>query len=80
MISEYVRWTQIVRAGHASACHDAALPRLFEGGLDRLRDELQQVIAGIHPKLAVIRALLERDDYPERLLEAVNRFEVDPER
>ncbi len=79
-ISEDVLRTHLVQVVHASAGYDVALLCMFEGGLDRLREALQQVIAGVHPKQATIQALLERDDYPARLLEAVDRFAVDPER
>ncbi|MCB9676915.1 MAG: hypothetical protein H6737_17500 [Alphaproteobacteria bacterium] len=77
-ISEDTLVRHVVQVVHASAGYDVALLLMFEGGLARLRNELEQVIAGEHPNQAVIDELLERPDYPRALLDALDRFEADP--
>jgi len=70
----------IVEVVHASAGYDVALLFMWPEGLAPLREQLQQVIAGTHPRQQRIEALLERPDYPEALLAALDRYEADPDR
>lgn len=77
-ISKQTLLMHVVQVVHASAGYDVALLLMFEDGLLHLRRELEQVVAGTHPRQAVITALLERQDYPEALLAALDRFEADP--
>ena len=50
---------------------------MFDDGLDELRHQLEQVIAGTHPRQAAIELTLERPDYAERLLAALDAYEAD---
>lgn len=77
-IAESTLITHLVQVVHASAGYDVALLGMFEDGLSHLRAELQAVIAGTHPRQAVVERLLEHPDYPRLLLEALDRFEADP--
>ncbi len=78
-ISEETLRTHIIQVVHASVGYDVALTLMFENGLQNLRDELQQVVDGTHPRQAIIEDLLERRDYPQALLDALDRFEADPQ-
>jgi hypothetical protein len=78
-IAEDTLRTHVVQVVHASAGYDVALLQMFEGGLTRLRAELEQVVDGTHPRQAVVEAMLERPDYPASLLAALDRFEADPQ-
>lgn len=77
-ISEEVLLTHVVQVVHASAGYDVALLAMFDRGLPRLREELDQLVAGAHAKQDVVMALLEDDRYPGLLREALDRFEADP--
>lgn len=78
-ISKQMLISHLIQVVHTSAGYDVALLLMFEDGLPCLRAELQQLVAGTHPRQAAIEAILERADYPERLLAALDRFEADPE-
>lgn len=78
-ISEHTLLTHIVQVVHASVGYDVALMLMFEDGLAHLRHELELVVAGEHPRQDVIVAMLERQDYPQALLDALERFEADPD-
>ena len=71
--------THLIEVVHASAGYDVALLHMWEDGLAPLRSELTQVVAGTHPHQARIEGLLERADYPQALLEALDRYERDPQ-
>lgn len=77
-ISEEMLISHLIQVVHASAGYDVALLLMFEDGLVHLRDQLEQMIEGRHPRQDAIELLLERPDYPRRLLEALDRFEADP--
>lgn len=70
----------LVEVVHASAGYDVALLYMWPEGLAPLRAELQQVVDGTHPRQERIEAMLERADYPQALLDALDRYEADPER
>ncbi len=70
--------SHLLQVVHTSAGYDVALLYMFEDGLGELRRQLEQLVAGTHPRQAAIEAILERDDYPELLLAALDRFEADP--
>jgi hypothetical protein len=72
--------THMVEVVHSSAGYDVALLFMWEDGLAPLRAELQQVVAGTHPRQTRVDALLENPAYPQALLDALDRYEADPER
>ncbi len=77
-ISQQMLISHLIQVVHTSAGYDVALLMMFDDGLAPLRAELEQLIAGEHPRQAAIDAILERPEYPQRLLEALDRFEQDP--
>lgn len=70
--------SHLIQVVHASAGYDVALLMMFEDGVSELRVQLEQVVAGTHPRQAALQAILERADYPAALLAALDRFEADP--
>ncbi len=77
-ISQQVIVSHLVQVVHTSAGYDVALLAMFEDGLARLRVELQQLIDGTHPRQQIIETLVERVDYHQKLLAALDQFERDP--
>lgn len=71
--------THVVEVVHASAGYDVALLYMWEEGIAPLRGQLQQVIDGTHPRQERIEALLEHPGYPQALLDALDRYEADPD-
>lgn len=71
--------SHLVQVTHSSAGYDVALLLMFEDGLGALRRELEQLVDGEHPRQEAIDAIIEREDYHWTLLEALDRFEADPE-
>ena len=69
----------LVRISHSSAGYDVALLCMFDDGVDELRAQLEQLVAGEHPDQATIDALIERPDYHRALLEALDRWQADPQ-
>ncbi len=70
--------SHLVQVVHTSAGYDVALLLMFEDGLSDLRAQLEQLVAGTHPRQAGIDAIVERADYHSALLAALDRFEDDP--
>jgi len=79
-ISRDLLVAHLLHTVHVSAGYDVALLEIISGGLDELQDQCRQVMAGTHPRQEAIVAMLEREDYPERLLAAVDRYRRDPRR
>lgn len=71
--------SHLVQVVHTSAGYDVALLGMFEDGLGALRRQLEQLVAGTHPRQAAIEAIVEREGYHRALLEALDRFERDPQ-
>lgn len=71
--------SHLVQVVHTSAGYDVALLLMFEDGLTGLRAELRQLVEGTHPRQEGIDALIEREGYHAALLQALDRFEDDPE-
>lgn len=71
--------SHLIQVVHTSAGYDVALLRMFDDGLDELRAQLEQLIAGTHPRQQAIERILEHPDYPQLLLAALDRYEADPE-
>ena len=77
-ISKQMLISHLIQVVHTSAGYDVALIALFDDGLADLRAELEQLVAGTHPRQAALEAILERPDFPRALLDALDRFEADP--
>jgi hypothetical protein len=63
---------------HANPAYDLQLLSSEPDGLASLEQQLRALIEGSHPRTTSIRAILEDQDYPARLLEYVRAFRKDP--
>ena len=67
----------LMQVVHANPLYDVQLLHMFGDGLDELQSQLQQMIAGTHPRAASIGAIVEELDYHARLLAFLQRWRVD---
>jgi hypothetical protein len=68
----------LMQVVHANPVYDLQLLGMFADGLDQLEAQLEQMIAGTHPRAAAIGAIVEEADYHQRLLEFVRAWRRDP--
>jgi hypothetical protein len=69
----------LLQVTHADPIYDIQLLSVHEGGLDELERQLEQILAGTHPRGESIGAIVEDPSYHARLLRYVREFRVDPE-
>jgi hypothetical protein len=67
----------VMQVVHANPKYDFQLLESFEDGLEQMERQVEQVIAGTHPRTASIRAIVEDPTYHQRLLEHVRRYRQD---
>jgi hypothetical protein len=70
--------SHLVQVVHASAGYDIVLLCMFEDGIEALRGELEQLVAGTHPRQEALALIIEREDYHAALLEALDRWAEEP--
>ncbi len=68
----------LMQVVHANPLYDLELLQMFPSGLSELERQLEQMLAGTHPRAAAIGAIVEEPDYHGRLLDFVRRFRQDP--
>jgi hypothetical protein len=68
----------LMQVVHANPVYDLQLLGMFADGLDQLELQLEQMLAGTHPRAAAIGAIVEEADYHARLLEFVRAWRRDP--
>ncbi len=68
----------LMQVVHATPVYDLQLLCMFADGLDELETQLDQMMAGTHPRARAISAIVEEADYHARLLEFVRAWRVDP--
>jgi hypothetical protein len=68
----------LMQVVHANPVYDLQLLSMFADGLDQLEGQLEQMLAGAHPRAAAIGAIVEEPDYHARLLEFVRAWRRDP--
>jgi hypothetical protein len=68
----------LMQVVHANPVYDLQLLGMFAGGLDALEGQLEQMLAGTHPRARAIGAIVEEPDYHARLLEFVRAWRADP--
>lgn len=68
----------LMQVVHANPRYDLELLGMFEDGLAELESQVEQMIAGTHPRHRSIAAIVEEPDYHARLLEYTRRFRQDP--
>jgi hypothetical protein len=68
----------LMQVVHANPHYDLQLLCMYEDGLAELEAQIEQMIAGTHPRAAAIGAIVEEPDYHARLLDYTRRFRADP--
>ncbi len=68
----------LLQVTHADPIYDVQLLSIHPGGLDELERQIEQILAGTHPRSESIGAIIEDPGYHARLLEYVREFRVDP--
>jgi hypothetical protein len=69
----------LMQVVHLNPVYDLQLLEMFDDGLDELERQIEQMIAGTHPRAPTIGAVVEDSGYHRRLLEYVRRYRRDPE-
>lgn len=67
----------LMQVVHANPTYDLQLLEMFDDGLDQLELQLEQMLAGTHPRAASIGAIVEEPDYHARLLAHVRAWRAD---
>ncbi len=70
----------LIGVAHNNPQYDLQLLLMFDRGVDELVRQLDALLAGTHPRAAVIRAILDEPDYPARLRAYVEVWRRDPAR
>jgi hypothetical protein len=65
----------LMQVVHANPDYDLQLLEMFEDGLEALERELEEMLAGTHPRAASISAIVEEPDYHGRLLAYVRAWQ-----
>ena len=66
----------LMQVTHANPCYDLQLLDAHEGGLEELEKQVEQMLAGTHPRSRSIMAIIEDPTYHGKLLEYVRAFRV----
>lgn len=67
----------LMQVVHANPAYDLQLLEAHEGGLEELERQVEQMLAGTHPRARSIGAIVEEPDYHARLLEYVRAYRAD---
>jgi len=68
----------VMQVVHLNPIYDLELLQMFPDGLDDLERQVEQMVAGTHPRHRTIGAIVEEADYHARLLDYVRRYRRDP--
>jgi hypothetical protein len=69
----------LMQVVHLDPIYDLQMLQMFPDGLDQLESQIQQMLAGTHPRQGTIGAIVEDPGYHGRLLDYVQRFRRDPD-
>lgn len=69
----------IMQVVHLNPIYDLQLLEMFPDGLDSLEHQVEQMLAGTHPRQHTIGAIVEDPDYHARLLDYLRRYRSDPD-
>lgn len=69
----------LMQVVHLNPIYDVQLLCAFSDGLDELEGQLEQMLAGTHPRIRTIGSIVEDPEYHGRLLDYVRRYRVDPQ-
>ena len=67
----------VMQVVHLNPIYDLQLIQMFPGGLDEFERQVEQMVAGTHPRARTIAAIVEEPGYHARLLEYVRRYRAD---
>jgi hypothetical protein len=67
----------LMQVAHGNPAYDLELLESWDDGLDRLEAELDQMLAGTHPRAVSIGAIVEEPEYHARLREYVRAYRRD---
>ncbi len=70
----------LIQVAHNNPQYDLQLLLMFDHGVDELVRQLDAVLAGTHPRAAVIRAIVDEPDYHPRLRAYLEVWRRDPTR
>jgi hypothetical protein len=68
----------LMQVTHLNPIYDVQLLQCFPDGLDALEAQLEQMLAGTHPRQGTIGAIVEDPDYHRRLQAWVRAYRADP--
>lgn len=68
----------VMQVVHANPQYDFQLLESFEGGLEKMEQQVVDLLEGRHPRSASILAIVEDPEYHARLLEHIRAFRRDP--
>jgi hypothetical protein len=68
----------LMQVTHLNPIYDVQLLQCFPDGLDELERQVEQMLAGTHPRRRTIGAIVEDPGYHARLLDYVRRYRRDP--
>ena len=68
----------LMQVVHANPVYDLELLGMYPDGHDELERQLEQMVAGTHPRARAIGAIVEEPEYHARLLEFVRAWRRDP--
>lgn len=71
--------SHLLHVVHISAAYDVGLLQMFPDGISELESQLEQYVAGEHPRQSAIATLLERQEYPAELLGALKLYKENPQ-
>lgn len=69
----------LMQVVHANPMYDLQLLQSFDGGLDELERQLEQMIAGTHPRAESIGAIVEEPQYHGELLRSLRKYREAPD-
>lgn len=68
----------VMQVVHLNPVYDLQLLQMFPDGLARFEREVAAMVAGTHPRVGTIGAIVEDPDYHTRLLDYVRAYRRDP--
>lgn len=68
----------VMQVVHLNPIYDLQLLQMFPDGLEEFERQLEQMVAGTHPRARTIGAIVEEPGYHARLLDYVRRYRRDP--
>lgn len=69
----------LMQVTHANPIYDLQILDMFDDGLEALERELEQMLAGTHPRAGTIGAIVEDPSYHRRLLDYVRTYRANPD-